>query len=962
MTESTTAIDGGFVLDLGGFEIFPGMFFDNATSTPTAIADMQLSAFYETEAAGLPVGTLFFTGVDPAQNYTTSDPSLGFGSTININEDTDSGFVSYGCIGDADGDGSCDGDEGLTDDIDYDAGTTSGGTPVTLQLALPRGTDYCDSGLADMPAPSTQVKDVYVEMDWGGGAHDPHIEHRKLSNNALKVDGPQNLCDMITTFDESPALSSLGGEAGIKLRILGDNAEDITSGGHLDELSVWTDQDFNLTNNFNAVKLQFLGDSSLRPILSGTIMIGDGGATTATDSVTISGLSVASPPGTSGERTKGEIRTQVHVTLDNTGESLVRTSNMIYDIAHASGGAALTDFEILVGEITATVNEKGGLELLDVTIPYEIRNEATSDGTYSIGTITVPFDTTGGAVETAEALGWNSPSTVSTKMEAYSQFVHYGLVVHSLGPCGASGVAEQDQNDFVLALGCKLAIWESYFTTIIDANDGIGNKRSIGDNEEFKGTFLHELGHNFGLKHGGANTIEFVLNYGTGDSAGSPDPFDGTSAIVKEDLTDAAGTGPSDGIGDNVRHFQTPPFSNPNSGVVCKPNYVSIMSYARQLPHTLKGADFDADYSSGHVAGKPGDASRTLKEGALNEARGLPADTWFDDKVPEIVFGVPQKRQGSTYAAPNLSTAGEVGVDWNDDSVIVDAKQRENINSLSGIAACGAAGTAFNDWNDWWNMKLDFAGIGGQSFDGVVVHDENEWNFADNDGAGSTNEWYDGLIYFNTLKPGGNPDTDNVAPSGSRFDIGGQLLTCEPNNDPAFTDLCIDTGLSVKRAFFYQDPLNAREPAPAICIGNNGTPGDPTDDDFNRPDCVAAGFIELKPINGEIIKATARECTDATCDDLTGPVLLFVDDGAGVTAPSHAGFHQHDDDGVYHFSVLVDEIEAEVGSVAGKSFAFVFDRQSGDTGILFDLNETPGIDFIDNAGGDQVTVIISFEA
>ncbi|HEY1248527.1 MAG TPA: hypothetical protein VGE97_06045, partial [Nitrososphaera sp.] len=89
----------------------------------------------------------------------------------------------------------------------------------------------------------------------------------------------------------------------------------------------------------------------------------------------------------------------------------------------------------------------------------------------------------------------------------------------------SSGVAEVLGNDFVISLGCG---WGAFDTS----------PRSIAQQA---GTFMHELGHNLGLHHGGAATIK----------VGSR-----TTADFKMN---------------------------------CKPNYFSVMNYARQMPWDLAG-------------------------------------------------------------------------------------------------------------------------------------------------------------------------------------------------------------------------------------------------------------------------------------------------------------------------------------------------------------------------------------
>ena len=92
----------------------------------------------------------------------------------------------------------------------------------------------------------------------------------------------------------------------------------------------------------------------------------------------------------------------------------------------------------------------------------------------------------------------------------------------------------------VVSLGCNFGTTDSQGHT--DSSGG-----SVGTRDEQAGTFMHELGHNFGLEHGGAH-----LN---------PAP--------------ATPTGPS------------PPFGSGNYVKNCKPNYLSVMTYTRQVPTTL---------------------------------------------------------------------------------------------------------------------------------------------------------------------------------------------------------------------------------------------------------------------------------------------------------------------------------------------------------------------------------------
>lgn len=105
----------------------------------------------------------------------------------------------------------------------------------------------------------------------------------------------------------------------------------------------------------------------------------------------------------------------------------------------------------------------------------------------------------------------------STTWKQKKQVFHYALFVHNQCSGSTSGNAEVFGNDMIISLG---------------SFDGL-----IGNPEQQAGTFMHELGHNLKLNHGGADT----------------------------DLTN------------------------------CKPNYLSVLSYSRQFPDLV--SDRALDYS-----------------------------------------------------------------------------------------------------------------------------------------------------------------------------------------------------------------------------------------------------------------------------------------------------------------------------------------------------------------------------
>ena len=77
-------------------------------------------------------------------------------------------------------------------------------------------------------------------------------------------------------------------------------------------------------------------------------------------------------------------------------------------------------------------------------------------------------------------------------------FFHYVLFAHNLlAQGGTSGVGELPGNDFIVSLGS----W-----TVV-------NGHPVGNLDQQAGTFMHELGHNLGLGHGGGDGINCKPNY-----------------------------------------------------------------------------------------------------------------------------------------------------------------------------------------------------------------------------------------------------------------------------------------------------------------------------------------------------------------------------------------------------------------------------------------------------------------
>ena len=86
------------------------------------------------------------------------------------------------------------------------------------------------------------------------------------------------------------------------------------------------------------------------------------------------------------------------------------------------------------------------------------------------------------------------PRLITAKKFAF----RYGIFAHSLAGAGTtSGCAEVPGNDFVITLGGWTRI----------------NNHGVGTTDQQAGTFMHELGHTLGLRHGGLDNANCKPNY-----------------------------------------------------------------------------------------------------------------------------------------------------------------------------------------------------------------------------------------------------------------------------------------------------------------------------------------------------------------------------------------------------------------------------------------------------------------
>jgi hypothetical protein len=251
------------------------------------------------------------------------------------------------------------------------------------------------------------------------------------------------------------------------------------------------------------------------------------------------------------------------------------------------------------------------------------------------------------------------------RLNARNWVYHYAIWAHNQEPIPpstatntSSGCAELPGNDFIVTMGS----WGGSIT---------GHTGGIGTRTEQSGTFMHELGHNLNLRHGG-----------------------GDSRSLSQVLADL-----------------TKPYVDRN----CKPNYVSVMNYAYQMNNTV--ADRPLNYSDRQLL--------SLNEGNLTESQGV--GTLYNGN---IAFGQPV----GIPAKPSVKLAGGA-ISWDLDTNTTETGIMRDLNNMTSSAgACPSSAPTsttadvLDGFNDWSNIQLnfrastDFAGGVGLTFDTDKKH------------------------------------------------------------------------------------------------------------------------------------------------------------------------------------------------------------------------------------------------
>ena len=235
----------------------------------------------------------------------------------------------------------------------------------------------------------------------------------------------------------------------------------------------------------------------------------------------------------------------------------------------------------------------------------------------------------------AERLSGNWANIRAAKLVAHHYCVFADQIVVGGQVIGVGGQGEMPGNDFYVTLGA----WQPPGGTV----------------QQQQGIFMHELGHNLGLNHGG-----FFQEW-----------IDLTTPWI--------------------------------DGINAKPNYLSVMNYTWTVPAmvpTNQGAYaqfWTLDYSRA--------VWPALDELCLNEPAGIGGRAGFPQ--PLVPAG-PTRVINLVQFARLVPESG--AVDWNANGFAVDACVPTNVNQVPNANPTAPAGEALRGYDDWSNLWLPLRG------------------------------------------------------------------------------------------------------------------------------------------------------------------------------------------------------------------------------------------------------------
>lgn len=450
----------------------------------------------------------------------------------------------------------------------------------------------------------------------------------------------------------------------------------------------WGDNDL-LVDDFNSFKRDFNAGVNERARGSaqnlqtnGVTNLGGGNYRIAISGVTVTTPNPSLVNAAYGDDTQGTIILKVRINCGTSSCNVAASpagagilySNPTSTVAAASG------LNIAATLPAATIAlDSATIKVVEIKVPFWTINAISN---VSLGTIsidvkvtaaTTPYAAISGLATTAFTTKAGSPGVSSTLEEARAAAIRYMVWVHSIG--GQSAQGEIKGNDIVVSL-----------SGFGGASDGFGGTQ--GDLETQKGTIMHEVGHNLNLKHGGPRTLL------------------GSTSVIG------------------------------NSDINCKPNYPSVMSYARQRANyfgTTPWNDYGVlDFSDGGLSSMIENAAdETLPFTNLDGSVPMSPS---GGELPYIIWASPVVSPASgTNTTPHISPdhtshyalaiPSDGWINWDDD-ITIDSSPITSVNlNHFGVRECDnptpvIRTTADNDGNDWGNLDFDFRGIA-TPFDGV---------------------------------------------------------------------------------------------------------------------------------------------------------------------------------------------------------------------------------------------------
>lgn len=259
------------------------------------------------------------------------------------------------------------------------------------------------------------------------------------------------------------------------------------------------------------------------------------------------------------------------------------------------------------------------------------------------------------------------------------------------GPLSASGYSDVGGGDSSVTFG----LWPADDAAGCQHDPSIPAQtycvNQVGTIQAEAGTLLHEMGHTFGLTHGG------TLYPGGGVAA--------SGALAGQQQNSA-------------------PFVAPSYALNCNPAFLSSMNYLYQVrgfPEVLPDGTHPIDYS--------GQTLPNLDENGLNESSGTGLDIYTGAAAAHFArwFAPPnaldiklQNATGGRFATfhcdgspvgPNEPPAVRVDgstfsspIDWNNDLIVPDSDGWQDVNFNGSTSS--SPDVAFQGFNDWVNLDL----------------------------------------------------------------------------------------------------------------------------------------------------------------------------------------------------------------------------------------------------------------